>query len=85
MFEELINNKYIIPILFLIFLAILWFFKDKIILNKKKVVINEDKNKILEFDKNNSTNFIKSDMFNGFKHDYVFKTDNLGTGYYLDN
>lgn len=81
MLEYLLNYKLIFIIIFFLLFLI---FKDKI-LNKKKVVINENKNKIVEFDKTNTENFIKSDMFNGLKEGYVFKTDNLGTGYYLDD
>tara|TARA_B100001248_G_C27375952_1_gene454287 strand:- start:342 stop:596 length:255 start_codon:yes stop_codon:yes gene_type:complete len=84
MFEGLMNNKYI----FLIFtglLIIIWILKDKINFRKKKVIINEKKNKILEFDKNDNNFFVKSNVFNGSKEGYVFKTDNLGTGYYSDN
>jgi hypothetical protein len=83
MFENILNHKSTIVILLLVLIAGLWFFKDKINLNKKKVVINEDKNKVLEFDKEKN-HFIQSDTFNGVKEGYVFKTNNLGIGYYLD-
>ena len=81
MLEYLLNYKLIFIIIFFLLFLI---FKDKI-LNKKKVVINENKNKIVEFDKTNTENFIKSDTFTGVKEGYVFKTDDLGTGYYLDD
>ena len=83
MLENILNHKSTIVILLLVLIAGLWFFKDSINLNKKKVIINEDANKVLEFDKE-KINFIQSDTFNGVKEGYVFKTNNLGTGYYLD-
>ena len=83
MLENILNYKSTIIILVLVLIAGLWFFKDKINFNKKKVIINEDSNKVLEFNKE-KINFIQSDTFNGVKKGYVFTTDDLGTGYYLD-
>ena len=90
MLEQILNYKFTIIVLLIVLIAGLWFFKDKLNLslnsdNQKKVHFNKDKNRILEFDKNEiSTNFIPVDNFQGKKDGYVFKSDNLGVGYYVD-
>ena len=80
--QYLFNYKYII--IFIIFIMILIFKNNlfsKNIFRKKKVTFNEKNNEILEISKND---YIKSNTFKGMKRNYVFKTDYLGTGYYLD-
>ena len=90
MLEEILNYKFIVIVTFVILIYGLYIFKDRMKLflvqnNDKKVYFNEANNKILEFDKNNmGDTFIQSERFEGKKDGYVFKSDSLGTGYYLD-
>ena len=90
MFERILENKTIIMIIFCILIYGLYIFKDRMKLflvqnNDKKVYFDETNNKILEFDKNNmGDTFIPSERFEGKKYGYIFKSDTLGVGYYLD-
>ena len=85
MFKNVLNYKFNIIVLLIVLIAGLWFFKDKLNLslnsdNQKKVHFNEDKNKVVE----SNQMFIPADNYQGKKDGYVFKSDNLGVGYYVD-
>ena len=85
MLEEILNYKFIVIVTFVILILGFSFFKDRLNLtinsdNQKKVHFNEEKNKIVE----SNQMFIPTDNFQGKKDGYVFKSDNLGLGYYLD-
>ena len=54
-------------------------------INVYTMFTRERKNIVIVIDDIESKKFIKSDIFDGKKTGYVFKTDALGTGYYLDN
>lgn len=84
MLKNLLNYKYSFIITLLLLILGLLYFKNKL-LPKKKVKFNEAENKVIVIDDIETKKFIKSDIFDGKKTGYVFKTDALGTGYYLDN
>jgi hypothetical protein len=85
MLEQILNYKFIVIVVFVILILGFSFFKDRLNLtinsdNQKKVHFNEEKNKIVE----PNQMFIPTDNFQGKKDGYVFKSDSLGVGYYLD-
>ena len=90
MLKNILNYKYCFLISLVILILTLLYFRNKL-LPKKRVKFNEDKNqvKIINSVNNKFNNvdnkFIKSDIFDEKKKGYIFKTDILGTGYYLDN
>ena len=84
MLKNLLNYKYSFIITLLLLILGLLYFKNKL-LPKKRVKFNEAENKVIVIDDIENKKFIKSDIFDGKKTGYVFKTDVLGTGYYLDN
>ena len=68
-----INNYKFIIILIIIFFIVYLYRKKIEPMSTKKRVINQKKD------------FIQSDKFIGSKSGYVFKKDEKGLGYYLDN
>lgn len=84
MLKNILNYKYSFIISLLVLILGLLYFRNKL-LPKKKVKFNEAENKVIIIDDIETKKFIKSDIFNGKKDGYIFKTDLLGTGYYLDN
>ena len=73
-------------LVFIIIILLLYFLS-----NKKKCTHchNKHSNKKIEDNQYSNTNvreeFIESKTFKGAKNGYVFKTNEKGTGYYLDN
>lgn len=83
MLKIFLNYKYSFIISLLVLILGLLYLKKRL-LPKKRVKINEAENKVIVIDDNENKKFIKSNNFDGKKLGYVFKTSELGTGYYLD-
>ena len=68
---DLIKDNKVIFILFLILLSYIFYIKFVKVKNKKKPIDKEG--------------FISSDKFMGEMKGYIFKKDDMGLGYYIDN